>query len=125
MDVLNENKNEDVAIFRAHVKRTLQEHSAEMNNEIVSEMAGFTEAFWQDRKITSDEYAIIYQHRPQHRFIDMKYIRVNGRKVLQNRHEIHNKIIMTHFNGIQLDLTYGLTEQVKEQLRLQFDGKTL
>ena len=32
-------------------------------------------------------------------------------------HEIHNRIIMGQFAGIQAELTYGLTEQVKEEIR--------
>lgn len=125
MDVLSNNKDEDLAIFRAHMKRTLQDHAEKMNDAQVKGMAGFQSEFWNNRSITTNEQSLFYRHIAVHRFIDMKTRVVGDKKKKKKHYEIHNRIIMGHYNGIQLDLTYGLTEQVRNDLKAQFDGKII
>lgn len=125
MDVLNETKNEDVAIFRAHVKRTLKEHAAELDKVQRERISGFSSDFWSNRNITTNEQSLFYRHIGAHRLVDMKTRVVGERKIKKGYHEVHNRMIMGHYNGIQLDITYGLTEQVKENLRKEFHGKVI
>lgn len=122
MDVLNEMKGEDLAIFRAYSRRVLQEHADKMDELQREEFSMFESDFWNRRAVISDDKSLIYKHLPQHRFIDMKTRVVGDRKISKRHYDVHNRIIMGHYNGIQMDLTYGLTEQIKEDLRKKFNG---
>jgi hypothetical protein len=60
------------------------------------------------------------------RLFDMKRRRVSGRKV-QNLNRVlnNNKLIMGHYAGIMGDMTYGLTENVKNNLREELKQGTI
>ncbi len=125
MDVLDSRKNDDLPIFRAYCERVLKQHAEKMDQTMRGRMSGFRESFWNSRSIRTDDTSLFYTHLPVHRFNDMKTRIVGDRKIQRKNHKIHNQIIMGHYNGIQLDLTYGMTEQVKEDLRAQFAEKNI
>ena len=118
MDLLNERKTDELPIFRAFVQKVLKKRAQEIDADINKGMAGFSSDFWKDKNFSTSDVSLVYSHLPVHRFVDMKVggIRKGKRKPKKN-HEIHNRIIMGQFAGIQGELTYGLTEQVKEQIK--------
>lgn len=118
MDVLSKSKNEDLAIFRAFAARTLKLHAAKLKADQDNIMGKFSESFWKQRKYITSDVSLKYTHNIINRFVDMKRRTVKGRKVYNvERADVHNKLIMGHFNGIKNDLTYGLTEDVKKKMR--------
>lgn len=131
MDVLANKQNDDLPIFRAFCERTLKSHAQKMEEAQKKRMTGFSGDFWEKKSFRTTENSLFYNHLPVHRFNDMKALRgkggfeSGGKKYKRKNYEIHNRIIMGHYNGIQLDLTYGLTDQVKDDLRAQFAGKNI
>lgn len=117
MDLLNDRKNDELPIFRAFVERVLKKRAVEIDADINKGMAGFSSDFWKDKNFTTSDVSLVYSHLPVHRFVDMKVRKVGGKRTPKKNHEIHNRIIMGQFAGIQAELTYGLTEQVKEEIR--------
>ena len=117
MDLLNERKTDELPIFRAFVQRVLKKRAGEIDADINKGMAGFSSDFWKDKNFTTSDVSLVYSHLPVHRFVDMKVRKVGGKRTPKKNHEIHNRIIMGQFAGIQAELTYGLTEQVKEEIR--------
>ena len=117
MDLLKDRKNDELPIFRAFVQRVLKKRAGEIDADINKGMAGFSSDFWKDKNFTTSDVSLVYSHLPVHRFVDMKVRKVGGKRKPKKNHEIHNRIIMGQFAGIQAELTYGLTEQVKEEIR--------
>ena len=117
MDLLKDRKNDELPIFRAFVQRVLKKRAGEIDADINKGMAGFSSDFWKDKNFTTSDVSLVYSHLPVHRFVDMKVRKVGGKRTPKKNHEIHNRIIMGQFAGIQAELTYGLTEQVKEEIR--------
>jgi hypothetical protein len=112
-----ERKTDELPIFRAFVQRVLKKRAQEIDADITKGMAGFSSDFWQDKNFTTSDVSLVYSHLPVHRYVDMKVRKVGGKRKPKKNHEIHNRIIMGQFAGIQAELTYGLTEQVKEEIR--------
>lgn len=117
MDLLNDRKNDELPIFRAFVERVLKKRAGEIDADINKGMSGFSSDFWRDKNFTTSDVSLVYSHLPVHRFVDMKVRKVGGKRKPKKNYEIHNRIIMGQFAGIQGELTYGLTEQVKEEIR--------
>ena len=117
MDLLKDRQNDELPIFRAFVERVLKKRAGEIDADINKGMAGFSSDFWKDKNFTTSDVSLVYSHLPVHRFVDMKVRKVGGKRTPKKNHEIHNRIIMGQFAGIQAELTYGLTEQVKEEIR--------
>ena len=117
MDLLNERKTDELPIFRAFVQRVLKKRAQEIDADINKGMAGFSSDFWKDKNFTTSDVSLVYSHLPVHRFVDMKVRKVGGKRKPKKNHEIHNRIIMGQFAGIQGELTYVLTEQVKEEIK--------
>ncbi|PIE50759.1 MAG: hypothetical protein CSA38_01985 [Flavobacteriales bacterium] len=113
MNLISDRENDEIPIFRAFVERTLKKKIKEIDKEQRAKMSGFTSDFWKDRSFFSNDVRLVYSHRPEHRFVDMK---VRNHKKKKHR-EVHNRILMGHYAGIMGELTYGLTESVKENLR--------
>lgn len=117
MDLIKDRQNDELPIFRAFVERILKKRAGEIDADINKGMAGFSSDFWKDKNFTTSDVSLVYSHLPVHRFVDMKVRKVGGKRTPKKNHEIHNRIIMGQFAGIQAELTYGLTEQVKEEIR--------
>ena len=122
MDLLKDRKNDELPIFRAFVQRVLKKRAGEIDADINKGMAGFSSDFWKDKNFTTSDVSLVYSHLPVHRFVDMKVRKVGGKRTPKKNHEIHNRIIMGQFAGIQAELTYGLTEQVKEEIRKNIEN---
>ena len=117
MDLLNERKTDELPIFRAFVQKVLKKRAQEIDADITKGMAGFSSDFWKDKNFSTSDVSLVYSHLPVHRCVDMKVRKVGGKRKPKKNHEIHNRIIMGQFAGIQGELTYGLTEQEKEKIK--------
>ena len=122
MDLLKDRQNDELPIFRAFVERVLKKRAGEIDADITKGMAGFSSDFWKDKNFSTSDVSLVYSHLPVHRFVDMKVRKVGGKRKPKKNHEIHNRIIMGQFAGIQAELTYGLTEQVKEEIRKNIEN---
>ena len=125
MDLLKNNTGNDLPIFRAFVEKVLKRRSEEILQDQQKIMAGFSSGFWANRSMQTSTASLIYSHLGVHRFADMKTRKVDGKKKDKTHYEIHNRILMGNFAGIMNELTYGLTENVKAQLRQEIDGKQM
>jgi hypothetical protein len=71
------------------------------------------------------------EHPIYERFLDIKKkskVLASGKSRKKNRpksYPIHNRIIMGHFNRLIYQLLYGLTDEVKEQIRKDLDNQTI
>lgn len=125
MDLLADRKNDDQPIFRAHVERTLKDHSRKMKDAQNKGMSGFTSDIWRQHHYVTDDHSLSLTHRIEHRFVDMKTRTVQGAKKKKKHHEVHNRIIMGHYNGIMKDLIYGAGEDVAQEMRRTFQDKEI
>ena len=117
MDLIKDRQNDELPIFRAFVEKVLKKRAGEIDADINKGLAGFSSDFWKDKNFSTSDVSLVYSHLPVHRFVDMKVRKVGGKRKPKKNHEIHNRIIMGQFAGIQAELTYGLTEQVKEEIK--------
>lgn len=102
MDLLSKSKNEDLAIFRAFAKRTLQKYSAPMKKNQDKVTVTLPQSFWKQRTYVNSDISLKYSHNMMNRFFDMNRRRVGGKKVENINCILNpNKIIMGHFAGIQ------------------------
>lgn len=132
MDLLEDRKKDDDMIFRAHVERTLRHHAQKMEQGFASEYAGFKTDAFKDRAYVVDDKSLVFKSAGVLRMADMKRLRKpgtyknNGPKFRrENRVDAYNRIIMGHFNGIMGDLSYGLTEQIRAELKAELDNKKI
>lgn len=135
MDVLGNNSDEELAIFRAFVKRTLKEHVDKIDEEQSSKISAFESDNFDGRSFYSSDVSLKYSHRLIHRVAEMKRRRPRPKKNNQLKPkklikfvkdtQIHNRILMGNFAGIQGQLTYGLTEAVRNQMKKDLDGKEI
>lgn len=122
MDLIKDRQNDELPIFRAFVEKVLKKRAGELDADINKGMAGFTSSFWKDKSISTSDVSLVYSHLPAHRFVDMKVRKVGGKRVPKKHHEIHNRIIMGQFAGIQAELTYGLTEDMKNLIKKNIEN---
>lgn len=128
MDLLEDRKKDDDMIFRAHVERTLRHHAKKMDQAIQGVVGGFSTDAFSERTFYTDDEFLTYRHAGLLRMVDMKRLTKPKTQVKYRRakvHEAHNRIIMGHFNGIMGDLTYGLTEQIRAELKAELDNKKI
>lgn len=128
MDLLEDRKKDEDIIFRAHVERVLKHHANKIDDAINKVVGGFSTDAFSKRTFTADDTSLSYRHAGLLRFVDMKRLARPGTQIKYRRksvHEAHNRIIMGHFNGIMGDLIYGLTEEVKAELKAKLDNKTI
>lgn len=125
MDLINQRRSDDTPIFRAFVERTLKKRSQQITAAQNEQMAGFASGFWKRKYMKNDDTSLIYTHLAAHRFVDMKTRVVKGKRKDKNSHEVHNRIIMGNYAGIMNELTFGLTEQMKEMMQKKIDKRQI
>lgn len=72
---------------------------------------------WNDRSFTVTDNVLDYQHLSKHRFVDMKTREVKGQKKSKKSHKIHNRIFWGNYNNLIRELSFGFTEEIKQDLR--------
>lgn len=125
MDLINDRRSDDTPVFRAYVERVLKKRSKAITAEQNAQIAGFSSGFWKRKHIRSDDTSLIYTHLAAHRFVDMKTRKVDGQKKDKKYHEVHNRILMGNYAGIMNELTYGLTEQMKQMMQEKIDKRQI
>lgn len=78
---------------------------------------GFSDPVWDERKFIVSDSVLSYQHKPQHRFVDMKTRNTKSGKKRKKSHPIHNRIIFGHYNEIVGQLQFGYTDAVKQSIK--------
>ena len=127
MDLVNDRKISDTPIFRAFVERVLKKRAKDISAAQNEVLAGFSSGFWKRKFIKSDDTNLIYTHLAAHRFVDMKtrrsrgYTRgtrkIPGGKKKKKNFPVHNKPIMRHKKFIVRTLSFGFTDEIKENFR--------
>ena len=117
MSLLDRRNTSAGIIEQRFITATLNKTGKDILADSKREQKGFTNAKWNHVSANASDNTLTYEHLPRHRFVDMKVRKVGGKRKPKKNHEIHNRIIMGQFAGIQGELTYGLTEQVKEQIK--------
>ncbi len=128
MDLLEDRKGDDSPIFRAYVDRVMKERSKKINAEQQAGYSTLTDPSFRGRSFASDGTQLTYTHSRLYRFVDMKRLRApksDTKYVRKKRYEFHNRVIMGHFAGMRKDLTYGLTEQIRAELKAELDNKII
>lgn len=119
MDLLSQRKNEEIAIFRAFAERTLKQHAERMEASQREAMSGSKSSFWNQLQVNSNDHSIDMRMRPEMRFVDMRsrYVKSSKKRITKGYHDVYNKIVMTHYNGILMDLTYGMSEAIVQEMK--------
>jgi hypothetical protein len=112
--------NQDDILKGRFIRKVLKETGDDINKAQDSYFSsrGFNMANgWNNRSFSVTDNALDYTHLLKHRFVDMKTREVNGQKKRKKSHAIHNKIFWGHYNNIIKDLSFGFSNEIKEQLR--------
>lgn len=120
MALLDSRKSPDDILKGRFVKKVLQSAGADINKAQNSYFAsrGFNMSNgWNDRSFNVTDNALDYSHLKKHRFVDMKTREVQGKKKRKKYHSIHNKIFWGHYNNIIRELSFGFSQEIKEELR--------
>lgn len=125
MDLINDRKNDELPVFRAFVEQVLKRRSGEILAEQNKTFNGFSNPLWQKRTMQNSDVSLVFSHRIEERFLDMKVRKVEGRRKDKKHYDVHNRILMGNYAGIMKELTYGLTEQVKENIRNNFNNRQI
>lgn len=113
-------KNEEDILKGRFIRKVLTSTAADIDKTQSSYIAsrGFNSGNgWNDRSFNVTDNIMEYTHLAKHRFVDMKTRAVKGQKKRKKNHSIHNKIIWGNYNNIIRELSFGFSEEIKEQLR--------
>lgn len=79
---------------------------------------GFENNDWYSgRGFTVTEDKLEVTHLKKHRFVDMKTRSTkSGNKIKKHNHPIHNRIAYGMYNQLVKELSYGLTQSVKDEM---------
>nr|WP_317631404.1 hypothetical protein [uncultured Flavobacterium sp.] len=79
---------------------------------------GFENNDWYaSRGFTVTESTLEVTHLKKHRFVDMKFRTTkSGNKIKKRNHPIHNRIAFGMYNQLVKELSFGLTENVREKM---------
>lgn len=120
MGLLQDRTNPDDILKGRFVRKVLQGAAADIKKAQDSYFSsrGFNMSNgWNDRTFNITDNALDYSHLKKHRFVDMKTREVKGQKKSKKSHKIHNKIFWGHYNNIIRELSFGFSEEIKEELR--------
>ena len=123
-----EARNSDLGIVEGRfVEQMLRDQAASILKDSRREMRGFSQSKWRNVKMSVDKNTLSYQHLAIHRFVDMKTRKSSNyssatRKMKSGREKkknypVHNKVIYQHKRFIIKSLSFGFTDEVKEQFR--------
>jgi hypothetical protein len=120
MGLLQDRTNPDDILKGRFIRKVLQSTGADINKAQNAYFAsrGFNMSNgWNDRTFSVTDNALDYSHLKKHRFVDMKNREVNGKKRPKKSHKIHNKIFWGNYNNVIRELSFGFSEEIKEELR--------
>lgn len=125
---LIDNRNGDLGVIEGRfIKHVLDDQADEILKSSKRGMKGFKSAKWGKNKMTVDGNSLTYDTIAATRFVDMKtrkskgYTRgsnkVPGGKKRKKHFIVHNKPIMRHKKFIVRTLSFGFTDEIKENFR--------
>lgn len=103
------------------IAKVLTEESQEINQEITTNMSGFSAETNQGRNFIVRENTLTYNHPMRNRFIDMKSRQTQKGKIKKKSYKVHNNILFGYANNIVGRLSFGFTEEVKKEM-MKLDG---
>lgn len=125
MDVVGERAEKEKLIVAAFQKRVLKQHAEKMQKTMNANVPKFTDSALDYRNILTDADSLIYRHKGIMRMVDMKRLTLPLRSEKYKRkktYNMYNRIIMGHYSGLSKDLTFGLTEAVRQEIMAELDG---
>lgn len=100
------------------VRKKLQETANEIQQASSKKMSSFKSGFWKNRSFSVTDNELQYEHLKVHRFIDMRTRTLkDGAKQKKKFYPIHNRVVMGQYSQLVRELSFGFTEEVKNQLR--------
>jgi hypothetical protein len=128
MSILDRRNSEIGIIEGLFIRRTLQEQAKGIMQDSKRAMKGFTNPKWNKRSMEVTDDTMTYSQIAPFRFVDMKTRRaksgynpntrkLKAGKIRKKNFPIHNKPIYTHKRFIIRTLSFGFTEEVKNQYR--------
>lgn len=115
------NDTREAIIEGRFITHVLQGEARELDQDIEKRTSGFNSPFWKDRRFTVTGNRLSYQHARGHRFVDIR-TRQSEKGIRKKRsYQVHNKPIFGHANQIVKEISFGLTDAVKEQM-MDMDG---
>lgn len=128
MSVLDRRNTEVGIIEGLFIRRTLQEQAKGIMQDSKRAMKGFKSAKWNNRSTDVSSDTLTYTQIAPFRFVDMKTRnsssgynpgtkKMKAGKIKKKNFPIHNKPIFTHKRFIVRTLSFGFTEEIKNQYR--------
>ena len=125
---LIDQRNGDLGIIEGRfIKHVLDDQADEILKDSKRGMKGFKSAKWNKNKMQVDSNTLTYDTIAATRFVDMKTRRskgyqrgsrkVPGGKRKKKNYIIHNKPIFRHKKFIVRTLSFGFTDEIKENFR--------
>ncbi len=122
-NLLKQRTNNDDDILKGRfVRKMLQETANEIQQASSKKMGSFKSSFWANRSFSVTDNEMHYDHLKVHRFIDMRTRTASdGTKQKKKFYPIHNRIVMGQYSQLVRELSFGFTEEIKNQLRTIID----
>ncbi|KNB60978.1 hypothetical protein [Chryseobacterium sp. Hurlbut01] len=128
MDIIAERAGKEKLIVSAFNRRVLKQHAEKMQKTQNANVPVFSDSSLDFRNIATNDDSLIYRHKGIMRMIDMKRLTRPFTTQKYNRkpvYNVHNRIIMGHYAGLSKDLTFGLTDAVRQEIMSELDGKQI
>ena len=127
MGLIDNRKGDLVVIEGRFNNHVLDDQAGEILKDSKKAMKGFKAAKWSKNKMVVDANTLTYDTIAATRFVDMKtrrskgYTRgtrkIPGGKKKKKNFPVHNKPIMRHKKFIVRTLSFGFTDEIKENFR--------
>ena len=125
---LIDNRKGDLGVIEGRfIKHVLDDQAGEILKDSKKAMKGFKSAKWSKNKMVVDANTLTYDTIAATRFVDMRtrrsrgYTRgtrkIPGGKKKKKNFPVHNKPIMRHKKFIVRTLSFGFTDEIKENFR--------
>lgn len=126
MDLIAERDNDKI-IFSAFVKRTLKKRADIISKDQDKNMPDFSDKSYSKRSFEVSEDSLIYKHKGLLRFMDMKRLTYPRSKIKYTRkkvYPVHNTIIMKQYDATMRELTYGLSDSIIAEIKLELQNNS-
>ena len=125
---LIDNRKGDLGVIEGRfIKHVLDDQAGEILKDSKKAMKGFKSAKWSKNKMVVDANTLTYDTIAATRFVDMKtrrsksytrgFRKIPGGKKKKKNFPVHNKPIMRHKKFIVRTLSFGFTDEIKENFR--------
>jgi|AntRauTorckE5430_2_1112549.scaffolds.fasta_scaffold14484_3 hypothetical protein len=98
------------------ISQVLEEEGQDINSEIDSNMSGFSNQTNRGRSFVVKDKTLLYTFPLTNRFIDMKSRQTNKGMIKKKNYKVHNTILFGYANNIIGRLSYGFTQETKEEI---------